>query len=49
MAGLARAKAHGTWIVLDRSLNTLTAHLSGLNNDGQGCFRVQSSITATKS
>ena len=34
---------------IDTRTNTLTAHLSGLNNDGQGCFRVQSSITATKS
>ena len=34
---------------IDTATNTLTAHLSGLNNDGQGCFRVQSTITATKS
>jgi hypothetical protein len=35
--------------VIDTVTNTLTGHVNGLNNDGQGCFRVESSITATKS
>jgi hypothetical protein len=33
---------------IDTATNTLTAKLSGLNNDGQGCFRAQASLTATK-